>query len=180
MVREEYEALMRPYYDSTQAVLVRWYRAHPTAELARPWTRFGASSRSPNKTAPVGEVVDLENYTRGSWGNFGGWLGKRVCEVPGGFQRGVSINQPPIPCKCAREPVIPVQEVPAGLVDGVNRIFTLTFMPISNNSCLLFVNGVAQTQGVDYSLTGPTINFAAASRPLVKSTVLAYYWVATP
>lgn len=50
-------------------------------------------------------------------------------------------------------------ETPAGAVDGVNAVFELSFEPAS---LLLFLNGVLQTLGGDYTLSGTTITFATA------------------
>jgi hypothetical protein len=179
MIREEYSQYIRPYYDSDEKVLVKWYRAAPDAKLVRPYTCFGSSARSELKRVPVGEVWDRQTYTRGSWGNFGGYLGVRSCSTRTGLQRGVSINQVPLNCKCVRLKVVPIQENPAGVVDGTNRVFTLSQMPISNQGVLIFINIGYQVPGTDYSITGQTVTFAAASRPQVGSVVWAYYWVYT-
>lgn len=50
-------------------------------------------------------------------------------------------------------------ETPAGAVDGVNDEFELSHEPAS---LLLFLNGVLQTLGDDYTLSGTTITFATA------------------
>jgi len=69
--------------------------------------------------------------------------------------------------------------VPAGLINGVNRNFTLSQTPISNASALIMVDGVVQTLGVDYTLNFTAIRFAVGSRPRTGNSILAYYWVAT-
>jgi hypothetical protein len=75
--------------------------------------------------------------------------------------------------------VVPVQEVPAGLVDGTNRTFTLSQVPMSVASCLLQLDGVTLTQGVDYSLSGQTIFLNVLQTPQTGDNLLAYYWVQT-
>lgn len=51
-------------------------------------------------------------------------------------------------------------QVPMGAIDGTNTVFTLTIVP--SGSLLLFNNGILQTQGVDYTLSGLTITFFSA------------------
>ncbi len=51
-------------------------------------------------------------------------------------------------------------EVPAGVINGVNTIFTLAFTPIAPGILLVAINGAVKVQGVDYTLVGQTITFA--------------------
>src|SRR6185437_9651188 len=88
MIRTEYTQNMLVYTDVSTPIRVKWYRAHPKAKPIRPYTIFGASSRSGYKDPPLGEVSNLDLYIRGSWGNFGGYLGQNTCGPPGAFQRG--------------------------------------------------------------------------------------------
>ncbi len=50
-------------------------------------------------------------------------------------------------------------ETPAGTFDGVNDDFTLANAPNPANSLMLYLNGVFQTQGSDYTLSSLTITF---------------------
>jgi hypothetical protein len=61
------------------------------------------------------------------------------------------------------------EDHPTGLIDGVNRIFTLTNTPLSG-SVKLYVNGLRLTSGVDndYTISGRTITLAWA--PTVAKT----------
>ncbi len=54
------------------------------------------------------------------------------------------------------------QEVPAGLVNDVNVTFTLANTPLFAASVKLFIDGLLQRQGTDYTLSGTTITMAAA------------------
>lgn len=54
-----------------------------------------------------------------------------------------------------------ITETPAGAVDGANTVFTLTSAPIGG-VLVLFLNGVEQQAGVDYTLSGKTITYALA------------------
>lgn len=49
-------------------------------------------------------------------------------------------------------------ETPAGTIDGANASFTLAHAPISG-SMRLYQNGLFQTEGTDYTITGLTITF---------------------
>jgi hypothetical protein len=53
-------------------------------------------------------------------------------------------------------------ETPDGTINGSNTIFTLSHEPNPANSLLLWLNGVYQTQGVDYTLSQKTITFTSA------------------
>ena len=57
-------------------------------------------------------------------------------------------------------------EVPAGTINGVNAAFTLTYAPNPAASLLLFKNGVFQTAGIDYNLSGLTITYVAGAIPV--------------
>jgi hypothetical protein len=111
-------------------------------------------------------------------GNSGGFLGQAPCGSPNQWLLGC-LTTDPVCDDCAREAVVPIQEVPAGAVDGNNRAFLTSQRPISNASLLVFVNGVEQLQGVDYSIAQQTIRFQAASTPRVGSTINVYYWIPT-
>jgi hypothetical protein len=64
-------------------------------------------------------------------------------------------------------------EVPAGSVNGVNSVFTLTNSPTPNASLRLYLNGVLQTQGVDYALNGNLIIFTTP--PVVGGALISWY-----
>jgi len=75
---------------------------------------------------------------------------------------------------------IPQREAPAGILNGVNTIFTLSFVPNPVDSLLLLLNGVAQNpgsgspiSGADYSISGVTITFTVA--PVASDWMMAFY-----
>ncbi len=55
-------------------------------------------------------------------------------------------------------------EVPAGVIDGNNVVFSLTHPPIPN-SLVLQRNGVVLIPGLGYTLSGTTITYALAPQP---------------
>jgi hypothetical protein len=57
---------------------------------------------------------------------------------------------------------------------GSQTVYTLTFTPLTN-SLYVFRNGVFQTVGVDYSLSGQTLTFFSA--PLSSDLVVAVYTI---
>lgn len=65
-----------------------------------------------------------------------------------------------------------VREVPAGVVDGVNTVFTLSFIPVSNSEDI-YINGQLRHPTVAYTLVGNTITFVIA--PWNGSYLLAKY-----
>lgn len=83
------------------------------------------------------------------------------------------------PCGSAgsgtRGPDFTDAEMPAGLLDGANAVFTLSAVPIPGSSLTLYRNGVLQKAGLDYSLSGNAIQFLAGSTPQPGDTLLASY-----
>ena len=67
-------------------------------------------------------------------------------------------------------------ETPAGLIDGINRVFTLQHVP-SMGSILVSKNGLEQAQGTgnDFTLTGNQIEFSAGATPLPGDSVRVSY-----
>ncbi len=65
-------------------------------------------------------------------------------------------------------------EIPGGAVNGANSVFTLQNSP-STGSLMLFRNGLYMLAGLDYTLTGSTIQFQAASTPRPGDTLAASY-----
>jgi hypothetical protein len=68
---------------------------------------------------------------------------------------------------------IDIQEVPAGLIDSSNTVFTLSQLPISDASVSLFLSGRILEQGVDYTIAGSVATLTTA--PLFGQNVFAVY-----
>ena len=64
-------------------------------------------------------------------------------------------------------------ETPSGSLDGVNVTFTLANSPDPANSLRLFLNGILQLYGTDYTLAGNTITYNDA--PDADAWHRAYY-----
>lgn len=62
---------------------------------------------------------------------------------------------------------------PSGLIDGNNTNFSLPSAPNPPSSLELFLSGVLQIPGTDYTLVGSTIVFTTA--PHIGSTIVAFY-----
>jgi hypothetical protein len=67
-------------------------------------------------------------------------------------------------------------ETPGGTVDGVNATFTLANAPVGT-SLQLYRNGLYQTTGFDFTLTGSAISFSAGAKPQPGDTLTASYRV---
>ena len=50
-------------------------------------------------------------------------------------------------------------ETPSGIVNGLNTVYTLANTPTSASDLSLYRNGVLQTSGVDFTLSGNTLTF---------------------
>ena len=66
-------------------------------------------------------------------------------------------------------------DVPAGLVDGSNNIFTLAYAPMPTSALMFYVNGVLQRQGAtaDYTASGNTVTMNYV--PNSGSNIVATY-----
>ena len=71
-------------------------------------------------------------------------------------------------------------ETPGGVANGTNTSFTTSVAPAPASSLALYRNGIMQKAGTDYSLSGNTVHFVAASTPQTGDTLLGYYRVAPP
>src|SRR5580692_1114768 len=78
------------------------------------------------------------------------------------------------PCSSLTLPTWVNGETPGGTVNGINATFTLANTP-SGSSLLLFRNGVLVQAGLDYSLTGSTIQFVTSGIPQPSDTLVAEY-----
>lgn len=67
-------------------------------------------------------------------------------------------------------------EIPAGVINGVNATFTLANAPIAGSQHL-YKNGIRQTPGAgnDYTIAGATITFLAGNIPQTGDNLLADY-----
>jgi hypothetical protein len=65
-----------------------------------------------------------------------------------------------------------VRETPIGSVDGVNKIFTLSFTPVVNSD-EIYINGQLRYPTLAYLLSGNIITFVSA--PWNGSLILAKY-----
>lgn len=66
-------------------------------------------------------------------------------------------------------------EIPAGLINGTNAAFTVANVPIPAASLTVYLNGLKMSQAVDYTLSGSTITFLAASVPQTGDTLSCSY-----
>jgi hypothetical protein len=66
-------------------------------------------------------------------------------------------------------------DTPAGTVNGTNTTFSLASTPAPAASLTLFRNGLALSQGVDYTLSGSVVTFATGNVPQTGDILLAYY-----
>ncbi len=64
-------------------------------------------------------------------------------------------------------------EVPAGVIDGVNKVFVLAHAPNPAASLQLYLGEIQWGGGNDYTLAGNTATFVNA--PMPGSTPLAWY-----
>ncbi len=56
-------------------------------------------------------------------------------------------------------------EIPSGLINGVNKTFTLASAPKPTDKCEVFINGIKQKLTTEYSLSGAIITMINAPAP---------------
>lgn len=66
-----------------------------------------------------------------------------------------------------------VEETPSGTVNSSNVTFTLAQTPLENDSVDIYLDGLFQISGTDYTISGVTITFTTA--PAFGQTVRAAY-----
>ena len=66
-------------------------------------------------------------------------------------------------------------EVPSGVIDGVNSTFTLSYAPSPGLSLKVYKNGQLMQQNNDYTLSGSSIVFVSAATPQAGDSVVAFY-----
>jgi hypothetical protein len=71
----------------------------------------------------------------------------------------------------------PEQETPAEIPDGIEDTFTLSYIPYTEASCVVFVDGVQREKDVVWNLVGQTIVFTAGNIPQLGQEVQVFYWV---
>lgn len=64
-------------------------------------------------------------------------------------------------------------ETPSGTVNGSNKVFTLSQLPLENDAVLVFLNGILQTLTTDYTLSNQTLTFVTA--PALGQSVRVQY-----
>lgn len=67
----------------------------------------------------------------------------------------------------------PFQEVPAGLVNNSNKIFTLSHTPTADAAVSFYIDNLIQIQGVDYTISGAVITTTVA--PIFAQVPYAVY-----
>ena len=68
----------------------------------------------------------------------------------------------------------------SGTLDGVNATFNLSQTPVPASSLSVFRNGLLQSLGIDYTVSGSAVTFLPASVPLPADLLNAAYRVAAP
>lgn len=175
-LRHEFQTTIRPYYDRPDIeVPVQFYFAPPGAKHFPLRNGFRNPWYVVNPTFQPSLGFNERIWNPNNDGNVNGALGQDYCGTQEQWLNGCSILDPLV-CECEREAMMPVQETPAGAIDGTNRVFTLSQLPITPQSLLVFLNGVLQQQTSNYTIAGQTVTFSPLSTPRVPSNLVAYYW----
>ena len=88
----------------------------------------------------------------------------------------VRVDGTAVPCGSGDSAVYLVEgEVPTGVVNGLNQVFTLSAIPGPPESLQIYRNGILQKQGLDYTLSGSIVSFAISAIPQTDDVLLAFY-----
>ena len=68
-----------------------------------------------------------------------------------------------------------LNEIPTGTVDGINAVFVLANFVLDNDKEAVYVQGIRQAPGDDYTLLNDTITFIAGHEPPAGSKILVDY-----
>jgi hypothetical protein len=82
------------------------------------------------------------------------------------------------PCGSSGSATFVDAETPGGAINGANVSFTLANAPNPAASLTLFLNGLLQDQGVDYTLAANMITFATDATPQTGDILVASYRLA--
>jgi hypothetical protein len=82
------------------------------------------------------------------------------------------------PCDVLTGPTFVDGETPAGLINGVNSVFTLANSPNPPESLHIYRNGLLLKSGTDYTLSTNTINFLSGAIPQAGDLLTAVYRIA--
>jgi hypothetical protein len=98
--------------------------------------------------------------------------------VSGNLSDCVHVDGSSGPCgSSSSQPGYVDNEVPAGVIDGANAVFTIAGAPSPAASLALYKNGMLMKDGFDFSLSGSSIQFITAATPQPGDTLLASYRV---
>ena len=67
------------------------------------------------------------------------------------------------------------EEIPAGLINGTNTVFTIAGTPNPAASLKIIRNGIQLSSSIDYTLTGTTISFVSGAQPQTGDLLRASY-----
>ncbi len=62
-------------------------------------------------------------------------------------------------------------QIPAGAINGTNRVFTISEPPSTSITQMLFRSGVLQKPGSDYTISGNVITFVPGHQPVTNDTL---------
>ncbi|MDX2154397.1 MAG: hypothetical protein SFV54_26890 [Bryobacteraceae bacterium] len=148
----------------------------------------GSNTQQPPPVAPpqvtVTDVIGLGDELAARVVRGPGFLGGRAAiinssgmleAVVGSSIDCVRVDGTSGPCGAGAAAGFVDNEAPAGAVNGTNAVFTLANVPTPASSLMLYRNGLLQRSGVDYTISGNTVTFAAGAIPGTGDVVMASY-----
>lgn len=155
--------------------------------LAQVRTTLPSGGSSGASTISIGQVTGLSSYlnalstslntTTSSFSGFNATLAGLSTSVANlnTTVNNVVNNSSSSPSAGSSTPGFIDNEVPQGTIDGTNAVFLLTNGPNPAASLNVFLNGILQVSGIDYSLSSNKITFTPGSRPHLGDILQAFY-----
>jgi hypothetical protein len=66
------------------------------------------------------------------------------------------------------------REVPSGIINGTNKVFRISSLPIANTE-VVYLNGMAMDSPGDYSMTGDGQDITFVTAPIAGDKILVNY-----
>ena len=102
-----------------------------------------------------------------------------LAPVTGNLEDCVHVDGTSGPCSGPGGPGYRDAEVPSGVLDGINRVFTVSASPMPPESLQVYRNGMLLKSGADYVLDNTSITFSqtAGATPQPSDLLQCYYRV---
>jgi hypothetical protein len=168
------ELAIIPSDNPTQDILDATTAVKGKVQLATTVTEIGATGSAGTGNATVANADHSHKgvHSLGIDGNPTQGFGDVLLEEGDGIQLAWNGGK----IKVSSTGSVGFQEIPSGIVNGVNAVFgPLTYLPSDDNSVLVFIDVYPVPLTTGYTITSGTITFNAGYIPAAGQTVYVFY-----